>query len=333
MFAYEWDAATDVILRSAESAQILGIDEAAPFTGQQILTKVHPDDRERLETALAKLSPDEPNLLISYRMVRPDDTVFWVERSSRAHFDERGGILRIVGMVADITQRKVAEEALANVGRRLIEAQEQERARIARELHDDFGQRLALMTCELEVLQKGTSNVSQVRNRIGKLWRQASEITTDIQSLSHELHSSKLEYLGVAAAIRSFCKEFGEQQNVEIDFQTHDLPNPVPLDTSLCLFRILQEALRNSTKHSGGRHFELRLWGTTEEIHLTVRDSGSGFNLKTARESRGLGLISMEERLKLVNGSLSIESEAERGTTIHARVPLSSDSRPMRAAG
>ena len=332
MFAYEWDAATDVILRSAESFQILGIDEAARFTGQQILTKVHPDDRERLKTAVAKLSPDEPNLLISYRMVRADDTVIWVERSSRAHFDERGGILRIVGMVADITQRKLAEEALANVGRRLIEAQEQERTRISRELHDDFGQRLALMTCELEVLQTGTSNLSQVRNRLGKLWRQASEITTDIQSLSHELHSSKLEYLGVAAAIKAFCKEFGEQQNVEIDFQTHALPDPLSPDTSLCLFRILQEALHNSAKHSGGRHFELRLWGTPGEIHLTVRDSGSGFNLETARESRGLGLISMEERLKLVNGSLSIVSEPGRGTTIHARVPLSSDSKPMRAA-
>jgi signal transduction histidine kinase len=188
------------------------------------------------------------------------------------------------------------------------------------------------MTCELEALQTGTSNLSQVRNRLGKLWRQASEITTDIQSLSHELHSSKLEYLGVAAAIKAFCKEFGEQQNVEIDFQTHALPDPLSPDTSLCLFRILQEALHNSAKHSGGRHFELRLWGTPGEIHLTVRDSGSGFNLETARVSRGLGLISMEERLKLVNGSLSIVSEPGRGTTIHARVPLSSDSKPMRAA-
>jgi PAS domain S-box-containing protein len=333
MFAYEWDAATDVIVRSAESAQILGIDEAARVTGQQILTKVHPDDRERLKAAVAELSPDEPDLLIRYRMVRPDDTVIWVERSSRAQFDKRGRILRIVGMVADITQRKLAEEALESVGRRLIEAQEQERTRIARELHDDFSQRLALITGELEVLQRDPSVWDQVRSRLGELWKRAYEITTDIQSLSHELHSSKLQYLGVAAAIRGFCKEFGEQQTVKIDFQTHDLPSPLLPDTSLCLFRVLQEALHNSVKHSGVQHFEVRLWGTPGEIHLTVGDSGSGFNREAAREGRGLGLISMEERLKLVNGSLSIDAEPERGTTIHARVPLSSDSRPMRAVG
>jgi PAS domain S-box-containing protein len=112
MFAYEWDAATDVIVRSAESAQILGIDEATHVTGRQILTKVHPDDRDRLSAAAAELSPEKPHLQISYRMVRPDGTVIWVERNSRAHFDEHGRMLRIVGMVADITERKRVEEAL-----------------------------------------------------------------------------------------------------------------------------------------------------------------------------------------------------------------------------
>lgn len=112
MFAYEWDAASDTIVRSGESAQILGIDETARVTGQQILTKVHPDDRERLRAAMAELSPARPYLQISYRMVRPDGTVIWVERNSRAHFDGLGGMFRIVGMVADITERKRSEEAL-----------------------------------------------------------------------------------------------------------------------------------------------------------------------------------------------------------------------------
>jgi signal transduction histidine kinase len=236
-------------------------------------------------------------------------------------------------MVADITQRKQAEEALESVGRRLIEAQEQERTRIARELHDDFSQRLALITGELEVLQRDPSIWSQVRSRISKLWKQTSEITTDIQSLSHELHSSRLEYLGVAHAMRGFCREFGEQQKAEVDLKTNDLPHNLPPDISLCLFRVLQEALHNSAKHSGVRHFEVRLWGTPVEIHLTVRDAGSGFNREAAREGQGLGLISMEERLKLVKGSLSIDTERDGGTTIHAWVPLSLDLKPMRAVG
>jgi signal transduction histidine kinase len=139
--------------------------------------------------------------------------------------------------------------------------------------------------------------------------------------------------LGIAGAMRGFCREFGEQQKVEIDFQTYDLPSPVPPDTALCFFRVLQEALHNSAKHSGVRHFEVRLWGTSDEIHLTVRDSGAGFDREAAKESRGLGLVSMEERVKLVKGTLSIESQPRSGTTVHARVPLTMGSDSVRATG
>jgi signal transduction histidine kinase len=173
----------------------------------------------------------------------------------------------------------------------------------------------------------------EVRSHTGELWKRTNEIATDIQSLSHELHSSKLQYLGIAAAIRGFCREFSEQQNVEIDFQNHDLPSHLPPDTSLCLSRVLQEALHNSAKHSGATHFEARLWGASGEIHLVVSDSGAGFDREATKEARGLGLISMEERLKALNGTLSIESQPKQGTTIHARVPLRTDNKPTRAAG
>jgi len=138
---------------------------------------------------------------------------------------------------------------------------------------------------------------------------------------------------GYCCGRERFCREFGEQQKVEVDFQTHDLPGPLSADISLCLFRVLQEALHNAVKHGGVRHFEVRLWGISDEIHLTVRDSGRGFDREAAKTSRGLGLISMEERLKLVRGTLSIDSRAKRGTTIHARVPLRSEGDSMRAAG
>ena len=173
----------------------------------------------------------------------------------------------------------------------------------------------------------------EVQSRIGELQQQISEIADAMQSLSHDLHSAKLQYLGIAAAMRGFCQEFGGQQKVEIDFKTHDLPSPLSADISLSLFRVLQEALHNSLKHSRVRHFEVRLWGTSAEIHLTVRDSGVGFDREAAKTGRGLGLISMEERLKIVKGTLSIESQPKHGTTIHARVPLSSESDSMGAAG
>ena len=168
---------------------------------------------------------------------------------------------------------------------------------------------------------------------MGELWKHTSEIATDIQTLSHELHSSKLQYLGIEAAMRGFCREFEKQQQVEIDFKTDDLPRPLAPNISLCLFRVLQEALHNSAKHSGVRHVEVRLWGEPDEIHLTVSDSGAGFDREAAKEGRGLGLISMQERLNLVNGSLSIDSQPESGTTIHARVPVSSGTEAIREAG
>ena len=333
MFAYEWDAATDKIMRSEGVSLILGPDAGPDTTGQEISAMVPPEDQAKLTAAMAQLTPEDPHLRISYRMVRSDGRVVWVERTSRAYFDEHGRTLRIVGMIADITERKAAEAALSTISRRLIEAQEQERIRIGRELHDDIGQRLALLAVELEQLREQPLVLPRVRSRLGKLQKQISEIAGDIQSLSHELHSAKLQYLGLAAAMRGFCREFSEQQKAEVDFKAHDVPGALSTDISLNLFRVLQEALHNSAKHSGVRHFEVRLWGTPDEIHLTVKDSGAGFEREAAKEGRGIGLISMEERLKLVNGTLSIESRLKGGTAIYARVPLDSGSDSMRAAG
>src|ERR1700741_1489815 len=207
----------------------------------------------------------------------------------------------------DITRRQQIAESLSEIPRKMIQAQEQERTRIGRELHDDIGQRLALLSVQMQQLQDDPLILSDARNRMGELQKQTSELAADVQSLSHELHSAKLQYLGITGAMRRFCQEFGAQQKVEIDFQTRDLPTPLSADISLCLFRVLQEALHNSAKHSGVRYFEVRLWGTLDEIHLTVKDSGVGFEREEAKESRGLGLISMEERLKLLNGRMTID--------------------------
>jgi len=272
--------------------------------------------------------------------VHAEDEVFW--RANGTSFPaeywsypqlRREKVVGAVVAFVDITERKLAEAALANVSCKLIGAQEQERARIGRELHDDIGQRLALLAVQLQQLQKDTLILPEVGSRMGEFLKQIKEIAADIQSLSHELHSAKLQYLGIAAAMRSFCREFAEQQKVDIDFKADDLPGPLSPDISLCLFRVLQEALHNSAKHSGVRQFEVGLCGTSNEIHLTVKDSGAGFDREAAKESCGLGLISMEERLKLVKGTLSIESQLKRGTTIHARVPFSLSSDSMRAAG
>jgi PAS domain S-box-containing protein len=254
------------------------------------------------------------------RYVRKNGVQFWGRLNVSLWRNEDGGSPLVFAFVEDITDRRLSELALASVSRRLIEAQERERLRISRELHDDIGQRLALLAIQLQQLQE---DPLEVRGRIAELQKQTAEIAADIQSLSHELHSSKLQFLGIAAATKSFCQDFETQQKVEIDFRTADLPTALPPDISLCFFRVLQESLRNAAKHSSVRHFEVRLWGTSSEIHLTVSDSGVGFDSDAAKTNRGLGLISMEERLKMLNGTFSIESRPHHGTRIHARVPFS----------
>jgi PAS domain S-box-containing protein len=333
--SWQWDSERDTVMWSKELYRIAGLDPALPPPS----FKEHPrlytaDSWEWLHRSVQEALRTGAAYELDLEMVRPDGSTRWIRARGEKCRDATGGNIRLRGTAQDITERKWAEESLGNVSRRLIETQEQERGRIARELHDDIGQRLALLAVELEQLHQDPPNSSEVNSRIGELQRQASEIAIDIQTLSHKLHSSKLEYLGIVAAMGGFCKEFGEQQKVEIDFKTQDLPlRPLPPDISLCLFRILQEALNNSAKHSGVRHFTVRLGVTPDEIHLAVSDSGAGFDREVAKESHGLGLISMEERLKLVKGTFSVESQPNRGTTIHARVPLPPASDSLRATG
>jgi len=457
MFAYEWDAGTDVILRSSDFAKVLGEGDPVETTGKKTVARIHPDDRESVSTAIAALTPEMPNLQITYRMVRSDGTNIWVERTSQAQFDQDRRMVRIVGMLKDVTERKQAEkalreseerlrlaqqaarigtfewniktgvntwtpeleaiyglpasgfdgtqtafeklahpddrarirelvdmtlksgqpmrgewrviwpdgsihwiaggwqvymnesgepsrivgvsgdvterkraeEALSGMTRKLVEAQELERARIARELHDDISQRLAMLAVELEQLKE---NPSDVTSRVQGLRKQTREILSAVQILSHDLHSSGLEYLGVVAGMKSWCQEFGQRQKMEIDFRTCDVPNIVPSEIGLCLFRVLQEGLHNALKHSGVKRLEVQLHEGAGGIHLIISDLGKGFDVEAARQGHGLGLTSMRERVRLVGGTLSIQSKAMAGTTIHVRVPLRPDDVSQRAA-
>jgi signal transduction histidine kinase len=222
--------------------------------------------------------------------------------------------------------QKLADEVLTRVRRQLVEAEDLGRRRIAGNLYDDVCQRLTLVELQLQE----PNHVDSIAFR-DELRNEVSKIATDTQALAHELHFAKLEYLGLVMSIRSFCREFGEQREVKIDFCNDNLPDPLPLHISTCLFRVLQEALLNSTEHSGVRHFEVELRLVSDAIHLTVHDSGHGFDPKEKLRSGALGLVSMQERLKLVNGRLFIDSQVERGTTVHAYVPLSSVTDSMRA--
>jgi PAS domain S-box-containing protein len=285
---------------------------------------VHAEDLQRCLDTYAEAFDQREDFRMEYRLRRHDGEYRWILDIGVPKFNPDRSFAGYIGSCLDVTERKLAEEALSNVSSRLIEAQEQERTRIARDLHDDINQRLALLAIELERLKMDIpdSNAA-VLSRMDELRKHTSEIASDIQALSHELHSPRLEYLGIVAAMRGFCQEFGEKQKLEIDFRSQDLPTPVSPAVSLCLFRVLQEALHNAAKHSGVPGFAVRLWGTLGEIRLTISDSGVGFDIDAALKGRGLGLISMQERVRLVNGSILIASKPMSGTEISVRIPVS----------
>ena len=309
---------------SEEWYRIYGFDpKEGPSAWEKRLERMHPEDRAHWRQITDRAISEKSDYEGEHRTLLPDGTLKYTHTVGHPVLNASGDVEQFVCTMMDVTERKLAEAALTSVSRRLIEAQEKERTRIARELHDDIGQRVALLTIKLEQLRQSSPDLpDEVHSRIGELKNQISEIGTDVQFMSHELHSSKLEYLGIAAAMRGFCKEFGEQQKVEIEFKIADLPKSLPPDISLCLFRVLQGALQNAVKHSGVRQFDVELRYASDEIHLTVRDSGSGFDVEESMKTHGLGVVSMRERLKLVDGQLSIDSQPQQGTTVHARVPL-----------
>jgi len=182
----------------------------------------------------------------------------------------------------------------------------------------------------VEIEQLGDDPLT-LRNRVQDLRREVAEISKDVQALSHELHSSKLEYLGVVAGMNSWCKEFAERQKMEIDFCT-DVAHPLPFEIGLCLFRVLQEALHNAVKHSGVKLVKVQLAESSNELLLTISDLGVGFDLEGAKQGRGLGLTSMQERVRLVNGGITIESKLGGGTTIQVHVPFNSEYASRQAA-
>lgn len=252
----------------------------------------------------------------------------WARWEVRPWINPDGTVGGILILAEDITQRKQMEEELSEMSRKLIESQEQERARIGRELHDDINQRLAMLAVQVQQLQESPSDLG---NRLEGFYNDLVNISNDVQALSRELHSSKLEYLGAVVAMAAWCRDFSRNQKMEIDFKS-DVAHPLPLDIGRTLFRLLQESLHNASKHSGVKRVEVELREASGEICLVVSDRGKGFDLATALQGKGLGLTSMRERVRLLNGTITIDSKPMAGTTIHVRVPLSSEAEPQKTA-
>jgi PAS domain S-box-containing protein len=284
---------------------------------------VHPEDLERCLGIYSGAFDARVDFEMEYRLRRFDGKYRWIVDYGVPRFESDGTFCGYIGSCVDITDRKVTAESLEVLSGRLINAQEEERGRIARELHDDFSQRLALLGIGLSRLwKKRPESEEEERILVRELWNRTQEISSDVHRLSHQLHSSKLQHVGLGPALMGLCGEISEKYGIHIEFTDQGVPAEIPKDVALCLFRVAQEALNNVVKHSKAKQAQVELCDADNEIRLLVVDVGSGFDAVLGNTDVGIGLVGMRERLRLVGGRLSVQSAPMQGTKILAEVPL-----------
>jgi signal transduction histidine kinase len=256
--------------------------------------------------------------------------------------------LMITALLAQRARRRVAEslirakesvlrasyERIQDLAGRLIAAQEVERKRIARELHDDLSQKLALLNLDIDQLS-GSGRVASgdAVGRLREISRRTREIGRAVHDLSHELHPSILEIIGLAAAADGLCREISSKRDVDIRFEHAGVPADVPAPVALCLFRVIQEAVHNIVKHSGAKTASVRVSGDRGQLRLEIADVGRGFSL-TDTDPAGLGLVSMRERVNYLGGEITIITARGQGTRIEVRIPIAhrtADHGPLRS--
>jgi signal transduction histidine kinase len=227
-----------------------------------------------------------------------------------------------IGSCTDITDQKESQKAAQDLSALLIKSQDEYRACLARELHDDISQRLARLSIDLGrftqcVTLKGVEEklIHDVSNRLVQLSR-------DVHTLSYELHPSALVDLGLEDALRSECEQISSRQSIRAELRVRDLPTAIPREVAIGLFRIAQEGLRNAIRHGRASWVEISLAGMDDGLLLVVHDNGIGFDVSRRRHTPSLGLSSMRERSRLLSGHMDIESEPGQGTTVVSWVPL-----------
>jgi PAS domain S-box-containing protein len=318
-----WDIERDDIWITTQGRKLFGFTGTDRLDINRFFAAVHPDDREVMKQAVSDLLLTDAEFMGEYRVVVPNRGTRWVAVRGQVERNDAGRALRIRGAILDVSRRKAAEQAAQNLSGRLINAQEAERARLARELHDDFNQSLALLAVELDLVGRNPPAASaEITSRMHDFSAQIKKLSSAVHRLSHGLHPAKLEQLGLVAAVRGFCREIAAARDIDIEFETHEVPRSLPEDVALCLYRVVQEGLQNVARHSGAKDAKVQLTANEREICLVVSDKGCGFDAAKTMSGGSLGLVSMRERVRLVHGDITVRSRSGEGTRIEVRVPL-----------
>jgi PAS domain S-box-containing protein len=303
--------------------------ELDEHTGVGWLESVLDADRAECMDAYLSAFHSRQEFRTEFRVQRPDGTPRWMISTGVPRYGSDGAFHGYVGGCLDITDRIEAEHVLRDLSHRLMSAQDDERRRIARELHDHLSQQLALLAIDLQQLSMQPPHSSEALvPALHEAWRRTTEIASDVHAISHRLHPSKMEALGLVATIRAHCREVS-RQSVVVEFLEQDVPTGIAPERALALFRVLEEALSNVVRHSGARGAHVALAGADGDLLLRVADDGRGFEPGEHRRDHGLGLVSMRERVQALDGSLSITSVPGRGTVVEARVPLAASPHPF----
>jgi PAS domain S-box-containing protein len=322
---WDWNIPSGRAVFSPRYSRMLGYEPeefATDYASWKNL--VHPDDFEAVNKAHSEHIHEHKDFRVELRMRKKSGEWCWIlSRGMVVERDAEGRAIRMVGTHQDITARKWAEAALHELSGRLINAQEEERRRLAEELHDGLSQSLALLAVELELFaQNPPAGPDQVGKRLLEFSARTKELSAEVHRLSHGLHPAKLEQLGLASAIGGFCREVQAGGAIAVSFTSRQVPRVLPQDLALCLYRVTQEALQNVVKHSGAQLATVDVAMVNTEIHLSIADNGRGFDPGAKPGTAALGLISMRERVRLVRGRISVESKPGQGTKVSVRVPL-----------
>ena len=317
-----WTAGPDKVRSDVNRCRLDYTSQAAgPESVNEWTDAIHPDDLARCLDTYTQSFDRRETFQAEYRLRRNDGEYRWILDTGAPQFAS-ATFTGYVGSAVDVTDLKLATVALSNLSRGLMQAYEQERAWIAREIHDDLCQRMMALTMRLHSLSElpgGTAG--EIRIRVAELCGQFTDLTGEILSISDRIHA-RLERLGLTTVARRFCEHLSAQHDAVIDFREDGVPNDLANDVALALFRVMQEALTNAMTHSAARQVSVSLDGHDDEIRLDVSDDGVGFDPDVATKGHGLGLIGMRERLMAVGGDCTISSRRGAGTRILARVPI-----------
>lgn len=297
---------------------------------ESFLQGIHPEDSERVHQTIQQAMQTETDFNIEYRVLRADGGVRWIASRGQIQRTMAEKQSSMMGVSVDISERKQVEDTLrsneqelSKLTGRIIYAQEEELRQLSRELHDDLTQRLAALVLDATLIENKLNPVQpQAVQALRDLRANLTELADEAHDLSRRLHPSILDDLGLVQAVQAECATFVKKTGIDLSFMPHDFPDSVPQHLALCLYRAIQEGLQNIVKHSRAAAASITLQGLSDGIRLLIQDKGIGFDSKVAKQKVGIGLSSMRERVRHVNGTIAIESKPGKGTEIQIFIPL-----------